>query len=172
MAAPRQAGAPATDADAVREVYLAHFGALAGWAGHLLGDRDLGHDVATEAFVRLLTHWKGVEEPRPWLYATVANQVRDHWRKRGREAAAYERQQHGRTDPDRAPEGADLAEVLSVREAVEALPERLRTAVLLHYFADLSVAQTARVAGKSEGAVKRELHDARALLAQRLGGRR
>ena len=56
MAAPRQAGAPATDADAVREVYLAHFGALAGWAAHLLGDRDLGHDVATEAFVRLLTH--------------------------------------------------------------------------------------------------------------------
>ncbi len=157
---------------AVHDVYRAHFGRLAGWAARLVGDRELGHDLATEAFVRLLRHWGTVDEPRPWLYTTVGNLVRDHWRKRGREAAAYERLQVGRTDPDVAVAGPDLADVLSVREAVQSLPDRLRMAVLLYYYADLTVAQVARQLGKSEGAVKRDLYDARATLARTLEGAR
>ena len=82
---------PAGDAAerAVREVYDAHYGMLVGWTTKLVGDPDLAHDFATEAFVKLIRHWGTVEEPRAWLYATVANLVRDHWRKRGRESAAY-----------------------------------------------------------------------------------
>lgn len=155
---------------AVQEVYRAHYGRLAGWATHLVGDRDLAHDFATEAFVRLLGHWSTVEEPRPWLYTTVGNLVRDHWRKRGRESAAYERLQVGVVDPDVAAPGPDLADVLTVREAVESLPERLRMAVLLHYFGDLTVVQVAHQLGKSEGTIKRDLFDARKLLAKTLEG--
>lgn len=164
--------APAVETD-VRQVYLAHFGRLAGWAGSLVGDRDLGHDLATEAFVRLLRHWQDVEEPRPWLYATVANLVRDHWRKRGREASAYEKYQVGApADPDVAGPAADPENTLDVRAAVAALPERLRSPVLLYYYADLTVGQVARQLGKSEGAIKRDLYDARALLARVLEANR
>ncbi|QDO88449.1 RNA polymerase sigma factor [Ornithinimicrobium ciconiae] len=154
--------------DAVREVFVAHYGQLAGWAAHLVGDRDLGHDVATEAFTRLLSHWERVDDPRPWLFATAANLVRDHWRKRGREAKAYERFQGGRPGPEEALPGPDQAQLLSVREAVEQLPDRLRLPVLLFYFADLSVAEVARQVGRSEGAVKRDLYDARSSLAATL----
>lgn len=159
----------------VRQVYQAHFGRLAGWATTLVSDRELGHDLAVEAFVRLMRHWGDVEDPRPWLYATVANLVKDHWRRHGREAAAYERYVAGR--PERrglevATPGPDHAEVMSVRDAVESLPERLRTPVLLHYYADLSVAQVARQVGKAEGTVKRDLHDARSRLARALEGAR
>lgn len=152
---------------AVRAIYDAQFGRLAGWTTKLVGDPQLAHDFATEAFVKLLRHWSTVQEPRAWLYATVANLVRDHWRKRGREATAYERHQAG------APENAtlvagDLATTLTVREAVLALPDRLRMPVLLHYFADLSVAQVANHLGKAEGTIKRDLHDARARMAARL----
>ncbi|WP_202862961.1 RNA polymerase sigma factor [Ornithinimicrobium murale] len=153
---------------AVHEVFVAHYGQLAGWAAHLVGDRDLGHDLATEAFTRLLGHWQRVDDPRPWLFATVANLVRDHWRKRGREANAYERFQGGRVRPEEAEPGPDQAELLSVRAAVEALPDRLRLPVLLFYFADLSVAEVARQVGRSEGAVKRDLYDARSRLASTL----
>ncbi|USQ77614.1 RNA polymerase sigma factor [Ornithinimicrobium cryptoxanthini] len=153
---------------AVHEVFVAHYGRLAGWAAHLLGDRELGHDVATEAFTRLLSHWQRVDDPRPWLYATAGNLVRDHWRKRGREAKAYELYQGGRPDPEQARPGPDQAQLLSVREAVEALPDRMRLPVLLFYFADLSVADVARQLGRSEGAVKRDLYDARARLAMTL----
>jgi RNA polymerase sigma factor (sigma-70 family) len=155
----------------VRAIYDAQFGRLAGWTTKLVGDPDLAHDFATEAFVKLLRNWSTVREPRAWLYVTVANLVRDHWRKRGREATAYERHQAG------APEHADLATgdlatTLSVREAVLALPDRLRMPVLLHYFADLSVAQVANHLGKSEGTIKRDLYDARARLTARLEGTR
>lgn len=155
------------DEAAVREVYAAHYGLLAGWCARLLGDADLGHDVATESFLRLLRHWGDVAEPRAWLFATAANLVKDHWRKRGREAVAYER--HGGTDEVGFD---DPTTRLTVRDAVLALPERLRVAVLLHYFADLPVAQVAAHLGKSEGAVKKDLWEARGRLATILGGTR
>jgi RNA polymerase sigma factor (sigma-70 family) len=151
---------------AVREVYDAHYGRLAGWATRLVGDPDLGHDLATEAFVRLLREFATVDDPRPWLYTVTANLVRDHWRKRGREAAAYQRHEAGRPDPLATP---DHATTLTVRDAVLALPDRLRVVVLLHYFADLPVAMVARQLDKSEGAVKRDLFDARHRMAQILG---
>ncbi|WP_377536550.1 RNA polymerase sigma factor [Ornithinimicrobium tianjinense] len=154
----------------VREVYLAHFGALAGWAAHLVGDPDLGHDMATEAFVRLLRSWESVELARPWLYTTVGNLVKDHWRKRGRESAAYRRFQGG-VDPEVGQTSrVDPATVLTVRDAVESLPERLRMAVLLHYFGDLTVAEVARQLGKADGTIKSDLHEARRRLAVILEG--
>lgn len=156
---------------AVREVYDAHFGRLVGWATPLLSDRDLAHDVATDAFIKLVKHWDSVVDPRAWLYTAAANQIRDHWRKRGREAAAYNRFMAGsQVDVDTAMPEADAATRITVRQAIEALPERFRMPVLLHYYADLSVAQVAQSLGKSEGAVKRDLFDARKLLRQQLEG--
>ncbi len=174
-ARPRSGGDVATRGtdlaveDAVREVYDAHYGMLVGWTTKLVSDPDLAHDFVTEAFVKLLRHWERVSEPRAWLYTTVSNQVRDHWRKRGREATAYERLQSGQIDPDVAPP-TDQATTLSVRDAVLGLPERLRGPVLLHYYADLTVAQVARQLGKSEGTVKRDLFDARHRMASMLEG--
>ena len=149
---------------AVREVYLAHYGMLSGWAAKLVGDPDLGHDAATEAFLRLLRHWPDVAEPRSWLYATTANIIRDHWRKRGREHAAYQRL--GFDDEPTQPR--DTATQLTVRGAVLSLPDRLRVPVMLHYFADLTVAQVAAQTGKAEGTIKRDLWDARNRLAAML----
>lgn len=157
------ARAVASVEEQVREVYEAHYGRLAGWTAKLVEDRDLAHDLATEAFVRLVRHWDEVDDPRPWLYGVTANLVRDTWRKRGREHVAYGRLGvAGEADPAPA---VDVATRVSVREAVESLPERLRTTVLLHYFADLTVAQVAAQLGKSDGAVKRDLFDARRRLA-------
>jgi RNA polymerase sigma-70 factor (ECF subfamily) len=154
---------------AVREVYDAHYPRLAGWTAKLVGDPDLAHDLATEAFLRLLREFGHVDDPRPWLYTVTANLVRDHWRKRGRETAAYERHEAGREDFTEAP---DHATTMTVRDAVQALPDRLRVVVLLHYFADLPVATVARQLEKSEGAVKRDLFDARQRMATTLGGTR
>lgn len=151
---------------ALREIYDAHYGRLAGWTAKLVGDPDLAHDVATESFVRLVRCWGTVDEPRAWLYATTANLVRDHWRKRGREQTAY-----GKVGVSQeAAPPPDLATRLTVRDAVLALPDRLRVVVLLHYFADLTVLQIATQLGKAEGTVKRDLFDARSRMAVLLEG--
>lgn len=149
---------------AARELFAALYPRLAGWTARLVDDPDTAHDLATEAFVRLLAQRRDVEEPRAWLYATTANLVRDHWRRTARERRALAR-------TGIAPEGAhdvDVATRTTVRDLVEALPDRLREPVLLHYYADLSVAQIAAAMGKAEGTVKRALFDARARMAAAL----
>lgn len=149
---------------AARELFAALYPRLAGWTVRLVDDPDTAHDLATEAFVRLLAQRRDVEEPRAWLYATTANLVRDHWRRTARERKAL-----ARTGME--PEGThdvDVATRTTVRELVEALPDRLREPVLLHYYADLSVAQVAAAMGKAEGTVKRALFDARARMAAAL----
>ncbi len=187
----------AADRDAervVREIYDAHYGALAGWTARLVGDRELGHDLATEAFVRLLRDHASVQNPRAWLYTVTANLVRDHWRKQGRESSAYRRvvaaspghradTADGRDGADRrdgdlriagvdgsAGSDPDTSTRLTVREVVLALPDGLRLPVILHYYADLPVAVVAARLGKSEGAVKRDLFDARRRMAAQLEG--
>ena len=89
-----------------------HYGRLAGWATRLVGDPDLGHDLATEAFVRLLREFDSVDDPRPWLYTVTANLVRDHWRKRGREAAAYQRHEAGQPGHLASPDHATTAPLI------------------------------------------------------------
>jgi RNA polymerase sigma-70 factor (ECF subfamily) len=61
---------------------------------------------------------------------------------------------HGRPAPD-----------TSLRDLVERLPGHLREAVLLHYYADLPVAEVAAALRRPVGTVKRRLHEARALLS-------
>ena len=104
-----------------------------------------------------------VHEPRAWLYTVTANLVRDHWRKRSREGTAY-----GRLGAPAGSTDRDTATVLTVREVVLALPDALRLPVILHYYADLPVAAVAARLGKSEGAIKRDLFDARRRMAAQL----
>ena len=150
------------DAD-LGELFDAHYGRLAGWTARLVGDTELGHDLATEAFVRLEREGSAVHEPRAWLYTVTANLVRDHWRKRSREGVAY-----GRLGAPSGSTDRDTATVVTVREVVLALPDARRLPVILHYYADLPVAAVAERLGKSEGAIKRDLFDARRRMAGQL----
>lgn len=154
--------------DAARELFAAFYGRLAGWTARLVddNDNDTAHEIATEAFIRLLVRWESVQDPRAWLYMTAGNLVRDHWRRTSRERSAYRRHGVGR----QVDQGVDVATRTTVRTLVEALPERLREPVLLHYYADLSVAQVAGLLGKADGTIKRALFDARALMAAQLDG--
>lgn len=148
----------------LRELFDAFYPRLAGWTARLV-DVDTAHDVATEAFTRLVQHWSRVDQPQPWLYMTAGNLVRDHWRRTGRERRALVRLRPV-TETAQEP---DAATRMTVRALVLALPDRLREPVLLHYFADLPVRQVAAVTGRAEGTVKRDLYDARARMAQQLG---
>ena len=147
-----------------RELFEVFYPRLAGWTARLVGDQDLSHEIATEAFARLLPRWRSVHDPRAWLYLTAGNLVRDHWRRQSRERAAYRRL--GPTDDAVPP--VDVATRVTVRGLVEDLPDRLRMPVLLHYYADLPISQVAVLLEVAEGTVKRALFDARAVMARRL----
>lgn len=152
-------------ADPMAELFTAHYARLAGWCSRLVGDEQLAHEIASEAFTRLLSKWRGVDDVRGYLYVTASNIVKDHWRRLERERRAMTKVEVQTSAP-----GADEAPPL--RDVVERLPHRHRDVVLLHYYADISVKDTARALKVSEGAVKRRLFEARALLHEALEGHR
>jgi RNA polymerase sigma-70 factor (ECF subfamily) len=153
---------------AASELFTDLYPGLAGWCRRLVDDDGTAHEIASEAFTRLWGHWTAVREPRGFLYVTAANLVRDHWRKLDRERRAL-RQATTEAELAQHREGAEAS--VPVRMLVRSLPERLRTPVLLYYYADLPVSEIARLTRRKEGTVKSDLHAARELLRAGLGGR-
>lgn len=151
---------------AASELFAALYPALAGWCRRLTDDDGTAHEIAAEAFTRLWARWTKVDEPRGFLYVTAANLVRDHWRRLERERRAMRRVTTEAVVHGQSREGADP----SVRLLVQSLPLRLRTPVLLYYYADLPIREVAVLTGRKEGTVKADLHAARELLRSRLGG--
>jgi RNA polymerase sigma-70 factor, ECF subfamily len=148
--------------EAARALWNEHYSQLAGWCAALVGDRDAAHDIASEAFTRLLGRWVTVHDPKGYLYVTANNLVRDRWRREQRDRRLQARIE------ETAPTSTPAADPW-LRDLVERLPDRLRAPVLLHYYADMSVADVAAALHKPEGTIKRMLHDARARLAEWMG---
>ena len=144
----------AGDLAGAESLFASYFGELAGWSASLVGDPDEGRDIAAEAFVRLLGASSPIESPRAFLYGVAANLVRDRWRKQKRGRRALLRWQA--TDP-MTQSGPDV----TVRDAVDRLPEDERVSVLLFYYADLTTREIAQVTMRPEGTIRRQLSSAR-----------
>jgi RNA polymerase sigma-70 factor (ECF subfamily) len=154
--AEQPAGRPAsTGRDAAGELFTACYPRLAGWVRRLVHTDEDAHDIAAEAFARLLGRWSRVDNPHGYLYMIAANLVSDHWRKAGREQRAL-----GKLT---GTPGASYhqAQEVDVRALIEALPPRLRAAFLLHHYAGFEVRQIAAMTGRPEGTIKADLHHAR-----------
>ena len=76
------------DRAAAEELFNACYPRLAGWVRRLVDDDETAHEIASEAFTRLLARWSRLENPQSYLYMIATNLVRDHWRKTGRERKA------------------------------------------------------------------------------------
>lgn len=127
-----------------------------------LKNRADAEDVMQETFIRLLRARPDFAEPehaRAWLLRVAANCANDWFR------APWRRREGPLEDSLPAPEEPEPGGVV---EAVLALPAKYRTAVHLYYYEELSVAEIAKIMGKSEGAVKSRLFRARALLRDML----
>jgi RNA polymerase sigma-70 factor (ECF subfamily) len=140
------------------ELYEREFPKLAGYLTALTGDVEVAREATQEAFTRLFARWRRVQEPRGFVYVVGTNLCKHHWRQGGRERSAVTSlgitTQHGRSAHDPW-----------LRDLVDRLPGHLREAVLLHYYADLPVAEVAAALRRPVGTVKRRLHEARALLS-------
>lgn len=162
-ALPALPGVSAAAAREFAELYATEFSRLAGYLTALTGDADLARENAQEAFTRLFARWRSVREPRGFLYVVATNICRTHWQRSSRERTAVAILGHA------LPEGRPAHDPW-LRDLVERLPVRLREVVLLHYYADLPVADVAAAIHRPVGTVKRRLHEARAALAGALAG--
>ena len=151
--------------EAFAELYRTQFGPLSGYAAALTGDPVAAVDIAQEAFTRLLARWRRVRDARAWLFFVATNLARDYWRGVARDRDLSDRAGAAVVAPSAAHDPW-------LRDLVERLPSRQRQAVLLHYYADISVDEIARLLHVPVGTVKRRLHDGRQRLAGELRGER
>ncbi|MDA0635021.1 RNA polymerase sigma factor [Nonomuraea sp. MCN248] len=157
------------------EVLVARYSALAHRTAVLFGARDEAEDVVQEAFVKAFRHlasFRRESEFRPWLLRIVANETHNLTRARGRRAELTVRlSATAEVKAPDDPEGAAVATDRRARllEAVRALPERERRAVLCRYFLQLSEAETAQVLGWPVGTVKSRTYRGLARLREEAG---
>jgi RNA polymerase sigma-70 factor (ECF subfamily) len=157
----------ATGRALAEQLFAANYPRLAGWVRRLVDDDETAHEIASEAFVRLLSRWTSpgkLDNPQSYLYMIATNLVRDHWRKAERERRAMRSMSAG---ADREP-SSDPAQDVDVRELIQALPSRLRDPFLLHYYAGFGVREIAVLLKRPDGTIKADLYHARARLKESL----
>jgi RNA polymerase sigma-70 factor (ECF subfamily) len=155
------------DAYAAEELFRGVYPKLAGWVRRLVDDDETAHEIASEAFVRLLARWTRVDSPQSYLYMIATNLVRDHWRKTERERRAMRSVTAGAS----AEPVAYPVDDVDVRNLIASLPPRLRDPFLLHYYGGFGIREVAALLRKPEGTIKADLFAARAKLKTALGER-
>ncbi|NJP31344.1 SigE family RNA polymerase sigma factor [Micromonospora sp. HSS6-12] len=158
-AEPRPGGPASFD-----EVYDAHFRSLAAQLAAYVGDLSLAQDLTQEAFCRAFVRWSTIaayDDPVAWVRRVAWNLATSRWR-RLRTAQSFLRRQREEHVPGPSPDRVAL------HSALAKLPSHHRRAVVLHYLADLSVAEIAEQEQVAPGTVKSWLHRARTALAGHL----
>jgi RNA polymerase sigma-70 factor (sigma-E family) len=153
---------PADEA-AFLDLYLARRGPLRKTAHLLCGDWHHAEDLVQNAFVKLYVVWDRMREVdgiEAYLRQTLVHLYIDETRRRRhRDSVMAE-------PPNRPrPEPADTSDRWELIAALRGVPRRQRACLVLRFYEDLSVAQTAAVLGCSEGTVKSQT--ARGLTALR-----
>lgn len=118
------------------------------------GDQYLAEELAQEALLRACQRWERValmESPGGWAWRVALNLAATHFRRR--KVARRAREQLRRAAPTSHLD-ADGADAVAVRRAIAALPDRQKTALVLRYFLDLSVEETAERMDASSDAVR------------------
>jgi RNA polymerase sigma-70 factor (sigma-E family) len=155
------------DAD-FREYITARLDQLRRTAYLLCGDWHAADDVTSTAVMKLMRHWRRIREmenidsyARQVLLRTWLDERRRPWRREWATAVL----------PVRSVAAADriVDDRLAILGHLAALPVRRRAVIVLRYYDDLSVEETAAVLGCSPGTVKsqtaRALSTLRAALA-------
>jgi RNA polymerase sigma-70 factor, ECF subfamily len=150
-----------TDKGDFSAFYAASFSSLCAQLFVYTGDMGDAQDIVQEAFTRALPRWSRLAEyddPAAWVRKVAWNLATNRWRRMRTWAdfASRHRESHAPSPtPDR----------VALEAALAKLPPRQRQAVVLHYLADISVAEIARLTNARENTVKTWLHRGRAALA-------
>ena len=161
-------------------LYAEHALDLVRLAVVLTGDRGAAEDVVQDAFFGLYRRWDGLANtaaPLAYLRVSVVNGCRSALRRRSRlwlgtdadfAEEAGEADDGGGAGLSESPEARALLgdEQRAVAAALRKLPRRQREAVVLRYYLDLSVEETAQAMGVSPGTVKSATHRALAVVGR------
>lgn len=128
------------------------------------GSQVMAEDIAQDVCVKLATAIKGFRGEAKfttWLHRIAYTTTLDRMRSDQRIVAVEPSEIVSLLDRDPAPTPADGCESQEIWQAVRALPDQQRDAVLLVYGEDMSHAEAARVMGINENTVSWHVHEAK-----------
>lgn len=144
---------------------------------YLTGDRDHAEDLAHEVYVRVLRAYAGFEgksSEKTWLFSIAKNVAIDHFRK----SSVRKKRLFDKFDWEKSElvaSGILPDEVVVLSEEMKDLLKALDTCtgdqkmvIVMRYFQDLSIAETAETLGWTEGKVKTTQHRAIKTLQKKL----
>jgi RNA polymerase sigma-70 factor (sigma-E family) len=153
--------------DEFTQYVTARLGTLRRLAFLLCQDWHHADDLVQATITRLYVHWARASAlehtdayARTILVREFLGEQRSGWARRVSLHAV---------PPDRPGAVADTDAVLDVRAALAAIPPRQRATLVLRFYCDLSVEQTAELLGCSAGTVKSQTAKGIAALRTRLG---
>ncbi len=163
------------DRDAFRHLFETHKDKVYSVALYFFnGDEALACDVTQQVFLKLFTkieQFRNESEFTTWLHRLSVNECLDEQRKRRRflpfgEAFDLREPREKRSQEDFVRRG-EISD--SVQAAIATLKPKLRIAILLKYFDELSYEEIALALNCSKGTVASRLNRGHKILARRLG---
>ena len=142
--------------DALDDAFVAGYAHLVRLASLIVGAD--GEDAVMEAFVRVRSRPRPIDDPAAYLRTAVLNECRSRWRRDLRRPRMSERSA-----------GGSSPEVDTLWEVLARLPPDQRAVVALRFYEDLTIPQIAEALDMRDGTVKSHLHRAKKALHSLLG---
>jgi RNA polymerase sigma-70 factor (ECF subfamily) len=166
--------ARAGDAEAFGQLYDRYVDTVYRYIYYRVGSSQLAEDLTSETFLRALRRissftWQG-RDFAAWLVTIARNLVVDHFKSSRFRLEVTTGEMLDADDVQESPEGTVLESFINVAllKAVKRLNPQQQECVVLRFLQGLSVAETARIMGKNEGAIKTLQYRAVRSLAQLL----
>ena len=162
-----------TNRDDFRKVYDANYTLLMQVVMHIVYNQEIAEDLVQEAFERFYVKnisFPTMDEAKYWLLRVSKNLALNHTRRNKREIQLVEKVKKlpGETVNffDSSKAVIEEEERRNVREAVNSLPENLRSVIQLKEYSGLDYKAIGKVLGISETNVKVRVHRARKKLEE------
>ena len=161
----------AGDIDAFEEIVRRWQVPLLNLAHRFSRDRSLAEEMAQEAFLKIfrsLGHWRGDAKFSTWMFSVALNHYRTIMRRHVPRSVDLAELDAATQAGDLAGDMDAAANASAVRRAVALLPPKYRDAIVVYYFQQQDVAETAATLGVRPGTVKARLHRGRKQLEAKL----
>lgn len=164
----------AEDAERGAEALVAEYGPrLYATAFRLCQNEKDAEDLVFRTLARVVERAKtfnGKSSFFTWICSILVNFYRMDMRRKGANALVFDPEPPDRIDtqPNPSEALAEVDEATAIRSVVDALPNDLRAAIVLHYFDEMSVPEMSKALGVPDGTVYWRLHEGRKKIREAL----
>jgi len=162
------------DQEAFAQLYEEYFDKIYRYIALKIGNKTEAEDMTQQVFLNAIKSissfkWKGIPFSA-WLFRIAHNQMVDYLRKKTKRITVPLTESLVNTDDNPELIAEQNLDIKRLHSAIPQLTRAQREAISLRFAGGLSIAEAAKVMGKSQGAVKALQHSAIVALRKELCG--